>query len=106
MPKKHRLSRADFTALSARSRRISGGLFSLSIAPSPLGTKVACVVSKKVSPKAVVRNLVKRRARAILREALKNFDKPLLLSFHAKTAARDASYAEIDSDVRRLLSKV
>ena len=69
----------------------------------PAGTaRATVVVSKKVSNKAVDRNLIKRRARATLR-------KPPLpsrsLIFTAKKGARDASYQDIARDITDLVSR-
>ncbi|MBI5470501.1 ribonuclease P protein component [Candidatus Kaiserbacteria bacterium] len=112
MPRENSLKRADFLKMNAaRPRREYGAFFSLSIGPSAgggsaSGGKFAVVVSKKVSPKAVVRNLIKRRTRDALRHKLKNFDKPLLLAFHAKPAARDAAFDDIARDIHALLSRI
>src|SRR3990167_9710528 len=71
MPRKRSLARIDFLRhAGARTRRFHGALFSLSVTELPSGArgpKCACVVSKKVSPKAVERNLIKRRCREAVR---------------------------------------
>ena len=101
----HRLSSADFRRLRP-SRRLSGEFFSLSIASSEgRALKWACVVSKKVSARAVVRNRVKRLCRSALQPLLKNRSEPLALVFHAKRPAAEASFADIQRDVERLLLK-
>ncbi len=118
MPKKRRLSRAHFVALKG-ARRIHGTLFTLSVAPLPEADpplagavpagrqgKFACVVSKKVSAKAVDRNRIKRRCRESVRAFLSTFREPLALVFTAKRVAGDASSADIAEDVRKLLIRV
>ncbi len=110
MPRKHALSRSDFKHIAGgRFRREHGALFSLSVGPLPDPSarvpRVACVVSKKIAARAVTRNLVKRRCRAVARECIAGVREPLALAFYAKRGAADASYAEIKEDVGRLVKK-
>jgi ribonuclease P protein component len=99
-----RLSSADFRTFRP-ARRISGDFFTLSIAPEGAGPKWACVVSKKVSVKAPVRNLIKRRMRSILRIALGDFHEPLALVFQAKRGAEKATFAQMRGDLAKLLGR-
>ena len=103
MSKKDRLTRADFKSFRA-IRREHGTLFTLSIGPVTTKTKYACVVSKKVSLKATERNAVKRRCRAALSAALAKAPAPHTLIFHAKPAARSASFRMIAEEVGQLLA--
>ncbi len=104
MPKKQRLTGAQIRRLKTEKRLISS-LFSLSVSKNeaPLA-QIACVVSKKVSPKAVVRNTVKRRMRAALRSTTLPPHVSLVLT--AKKAAADASYADLREDVAHLVVKL
>src|SRR5580704_19483943 len=107
MPTKQRLSRKDFVDMSRKSvRRVSGALFSLSITPLSEGSaaRAAIVVSKKVSPKAAARNLLRRRSREVLRPLISRIGRSVALVFHAKAAARDASFAEIKTEIARLIA--
>lgn len=63
--------------------------------------RFAVVVGTKVSKKAVVRNLVKRRVRAILREKKSRFpsEYDYLISVRAKIVP---TYRELDRDLRKL----
>ena len=63
-----RLSRADFPTLYKRGRRASTQGLSLVYTPAP-EFKAAVVVGKKVAKSAGARNRLKRRWRALLREA-------------------------------------
>jgi ribonuclease P protein component len=102
MPRKNRLTRADFQAFSGKTPRIHGEFFSVSIGPARIA-KAAVVVSKKVSNKAVDRNLIKRRIRATLR----TLSLPSVsLIFTAKKGAHGAAYKDIASDIRSLLSRI
>lgn len=88
------------------ARRFSGTFFSLAVAPSRDGkTRFACVVSKKVSPKAVVRNTVKRRARAAANEAARGAS-PVTLVLTAKHPAASAGYSDIKADIGALFGRI
>ena len=99
-----RLSSADFRTLRP-SKRVQGTLFSLSIAVREAGAAWAVVVSKKVSRKAVARNLVKRRSRSVLARELKKFDEPRALILTAKRGAAEATFAETKKDIETLLDR-
>ena len=104
MPKKYRLSGEEIRKLSGK--RIHGTFFSLLVAPIQGDyAKRACVVSKKVSAKAVDRNSVKRRCRNALAKRMPNAKKPLALVFYAKREARDAKFSDIERDVGSLLAR-
>ncbi len=104
MPKKHRLSGAQIRRLKPEKRLISS-LFSLSVTKVEGETaQTACVVSKKVSPKAVVRNTVKRRMRAVLAGSPLPHNSSLILT--AKKPAADASFAEVRADIEALITKL
>lgn len=105
MKASHRLSTADFKTMRI-VRRVHGRFFSLAVAPHPHGPKWACVVSKKVSAKAVVRNRLKRRARAILAPLLKHADSRYAFVFHARRTAAGASFAEIRQDIEQLCAHI
>jgi ribonuclease P protein component len=108
MPKKNRLSRADLAAIKYPGQsRVHGRFFSLAVAliPGSDKQKVACVVSKKVSPRAVVRNALKRRCREVARAVLKEAHEPAALVFQAKREAAGASFEEIEKDIRGLFER-
>ncbi len=103
MPRKHRLTRADLASLP-QPRRTHGEFLSLSISEGPFTEpRFACVVSKKVSLRAVDRNRVKRRVRASLAPIIPLITEPRAFVLVAKAKSRDATYQEIDQDVRRVI---
>lgn len=101
MPKKNRLTRADFQSLS-RAKRTSGDLFSLTYAPLADGEpRYGFVVSKKVALKAHDRNLIKRRCRMIIRSSGVKMSGKFI--FTAKKGALAAKFSEIKKEVERLM---
>jgi len=109
MPKKYRLSRADFLRLPrSKARRVHGTYFSLTIYPllGAQGPKMACVVSKKVAARATDRNKVERRCRGVMRPQMVDIKKPCALVFLAKREVVDASYAQISRDIGALITRI
>jgi ribonuclease P protein component len=105
MPKKYRLSGEEIRKLSGK--RMHGTFFSFLVAPiAGSSAKCACVVSKKVSAKAVDRNKVKRRCRSVLAKRMPNLKKPLALVLYAKREAKDAEFSKIERDIDVLFSKL
>ncbi|MDO8576346.1 MAG: ribonuclease P protein component [bacterium] len=107
MPKKYRLSRADFIRLPKAARRVHGAYFSLTVTSSPLfgGPRVACVVSKKISARSVDRNRIERICRESLRPELARLKEPAALIFFAKREAVSATFGEIQRDILKLLER-
>lgn len=97
-----RLTRADFSKVGAKRREI-GRFFTLTASPVQDGTKFACIVSKKTTPKAHDRNLIRRRARAAFRELAPK--KTALYIFAAKKNVNAAAYNEIRADIASLILK-
>ena len=109
MPKKQRITRADFIQLGkTSSKRYAGTYFTLTAShiSDDSNIKMACVVSKKVSKSAVVRNRIRRQCREIVRPILPRVSKPISLVFYAKKDAIQASFVGLEMDVRTLLSRV
>ena len=106
MPKKYRLLRADFQNMR-RFQRIIGEYFSLSYGELPNRTSpgATCVVSSKTAARAVDRNKIKRRCRAVLSEYVKGSSRPTVV-LDAKKGAVKAAYADIKKDIENLLSKI
>ncbi|OGG57946.1 ribonuclease P protein component [Candidatus Kaiserbacteria bacterium RIFCSPHIGHO2_01_FULL_55_17] len=88
--------------------RVSGALFALSVSPllKAQGPKFTCVVPKKVAPKAVQRNLIKRRCRAAVRTHIRRVTTPTALIFRARKGILGAPYADIDKDIRTLVDRL
>lgn len=88
-------------------RRVHGEYFSLSYGdlsgrPFP---GAACVVSAKAASRAVDRNKIKRRCRAVLSQYIQKHPRPTVV-LHAKKGAAKASFEDLKKDVENLLSKI
>lgn len=68
-------------------------------------TRFGFVVSKKVSKKAVIRNKVKRRIRAGVKEFLPQIKQGLDIVFFSKQAVKNKEFGEIKQDIWQLLKK-
>ena len=105
MPKKNRLTGAEIRSVRS-PRRLHGGFFSVSISASRTGNaQFACVVSKKVAMKAVTRNLIRRRCRAVLEKSARSTP-PGVYMFLAKKDAAKATYSELAHDIETLLRNI
>jgi ribonuclease P protein component len=100
------LQPGQFKACFGGPQRLSGRMFRLHLAPSPeSGARLGLAVSRKVSPRAVVRNRIKRVARETFRLAragLPAVDVVLL----AKREAATASSAELHAELSLLWRKL
>lgn len=104
MPSPHRLSRLDFNHFKVE-RRLSGAFLSLGVGvvSQRIRGGFACVVSKKVARKAVDRNRIKRRVRAIMREV--TLSGPLVVIVYAKPGASHATMQDLREDIMALLGR-
>jgi ribonuclease P protein component len=100
------LTPRDFAALRGRSRRVGGACFAAEIAPNDAGgARLGLAVSRKVSPRAVQRNRIKRIARDSFRRhrALLPACDVLLV---ARSAAASADNAALHAELARLWQAV
>jgi len=104
MPALHRLTRQLFPRTVRR--RVSGTYLSIAMAPMNGLTepKFTCVVSKKVSPKAVERNRLKRRCREAFRPLLRDLP-PVAFIIYPKRVALDVPFAELSREMATLVGK-
>jgi ribonuclease P protein component len=111
MPKKQRITRADFSSLTEKRPQRSFGLYwTLSTSPLPSSTQstlpcFACVVSKKVAAHAVDRNRIKRHCREIFRTVPEAKLATSSYIFYAKKEARDATHSQHLADITRLIEQ-
>jgi len=104
LSKKFRLTkRGSFSYVYRKGKGTSTKSIKMLFVPSN-ATKIGFSVSNKIG-KAVVRNLVKRRLRAILRENLHLIRAKGQIIFVAKEGIEDVEYGEIRRDVKYLIGK-
>lgn len=104
LPRERRLRAGrDWDALFKRGFSLSGPLISLRIAPTPGQRRVGFSVGKKVGP-AVVRNLVKRRLRAIAAEWWNSLPEAEI-GVLARPMAAMVGHAELDAAFRELAAR-
>lgn len=104
MPKKTRLTGSEIRRLKPE-KRLNSSLFSLSYTGGTGAGKAACVVSKKVSAKATIRNTIKRRMRAALRDVAP-LPRDVSLVLAAKRSTVDVAYAELRADLAELVGRI
>lgn len=108
LSKAHRLTTArDFARLATKGRSIFGPFFTMRVREIKDKTpKVAFITSTKVFKRAVDRNRIKRRLRAIVRELFAEIPKEIHLLLVVKPEALKAEQAPLVAEVRRMLGKV
>lgn len=68
-------------------------------------SRLAVVVSKKISNRAVVRNLIKRRTKAVFSEGIKNLSGYDIVVFPTKQVEK-AYFEDLKEDARQCLKKL
>jgi ribonuclease P protein component len=110
LPKAHRLhGDAAFKALARQGRPFFGRSLTVRVVPQGADrsnpTKVAFVVSTKVSKKATERNLLKRRLREIVRPSLPRLKSGLHVLVITKQQATRLTYGELQQEVEDVFAK-
>lgn len=107
LPKKRRISRAEFSDLLSNSKRFNSPslTFYLSKILNEGGvSKFAFSVSKKVSNKAVVRNKLRRRGYSVIRKYIKQIKPNYYCFFVFKKGADSIKFASLEKEIFELLS--
>lgn len=107
LPQGERLrNREDFALLREQGTRYSQRSLSLIVLKESSDRRLAgYIVSKRISKKATIRNLVKRRIRACLEKQFESVLPGCLLLFIARPQAATTEFQELDRQVQSLLSK-
>ncbi len=103
----HRLRKsADIERLFKSGRSLLSPVFSLKMARNSLGiTRVAIIVGTKVHKRAVRRNLVKRRMRAVMAELLPQLKPGIDLAISARSQALGLELPRMKEELFFLLKK-
>jgi len=100
-------ARREYDAVFKRGRSLSGGALLLRWIPNNLThSRVGIVVSNKISKRAVVRNLIRRRTREAVRTLMPTLAVNADIVLVARPSAVTATYAEILHEVSVLFGKV
>lgn len=67
---------------------------------------VACVVSRKISNKATVRNRIRRRVYGVLKDILPRIGATIAIVVYPMRGAQGSSYEETREDINRLMRNV
>ncbi len=106
-PERLKTSRDIITVLRTGSRRSSSRV-AVSVLPhrrsQEVPHRIAVIVDKKLSKKAVVRNLVRRRIRAILHDASLPQGYDIIVRTNPQAAT--ATYSELCTEITGLLSSL
>ena len=106
LPKSRRLVRNDFAKRALKSVPFAfGSIKVLDGPPEPGGPRAAVVVSKKVLPRAVSRNALRRRVYAILREKSRAGATAHALIVYPNKKAAAAPFAELALELERALAR-
>lgn len=103
LPRKKRIPRELFRAILKSGRRFDSKFFSLLITPSETA-RVAVSVSKKVSKKTVVRNKIRRRTYAAVRDLIPALPNKLFLLI-AKRNTDKLKGKDLQRELAELLMK-
>lgn len=107
LPRHERLRhQRDFDELRERGRSYHQPLLRLTVLKEDSSRQLAgFIVSKRISKKAVERNLIKRRLRAAYRSLKQEVPPGCLLLFVARPATLEVSYADLQKQMRSLIEK-
>lgn len=96
----------DFARIYQRGRSFSTPYLWLKILPNQLeDNRFGIVVSRKVSKKAVTRNLIKRRLRAMIKQYLPSLKSGYDVILTARYSILGKSYREIENNLRNLFQR-
>jgi ribonuclease P protein component len=104
LPKTYRLKHwRDFKAVYSRGKRFRGQHLAIIVLPeSPSIQQIGISISRKVSKKAVVRNLIKRRIRHACRELLPQLSSGWNIIIAVRYSATECEYEDFLRELKRL----
>lgn len=112
LPRRYRLTRAEFNLVRQNGQLVPGQLFALLVSnpsnssnPSNL-IKAGLIVSTRLSKKAVVRNQLKRHLRAALQTVLPLVKKPVHFVVLPNHRALSASVSDVEVELKLSLNNV
>jgi ribonuclease P protein component len=99
-------SQNDFNRVFKQGKRAFSGYFRVFYCPNNLNnSRLAVVVSNKVSKKATARNLLKRQVREILRKKIAKFRYNLDIIINILPTSPGLSYKKLEQELAELFKK-
>lgn len=108
LPQQRRVKKKNFSFLIKNSKSFSFTNFNFKVNFSNNNKPAcfSCVVSSKDYSKAVDRNLIKRRCRAIIKEYLPSFKNGYTCLIYFKKGILNVKYSEMKKEMFNALSKI
>lgn len=108
LPKEYRLRQEkDIKTLFACGKSVFDVVLGVKYRRNNLSvSRFAVVVGAKISKRAVVRNLIRRRLRAVLEKYLENLRPGFDVIILVKEGVKKSSYANLESELLRLLERI
>ena len=99
-------SERDYARLFAKGKNVNGKGVGMKFLRLPVGSgvRIGFVVSTKVSKRANVRNLIKRRMRVAVKPYLPTLT-DIDIAFMARSESKDMTYAQIVDSMKAVLEK-
>jgi ribonuclease P protein component len=105
--KKYRLTkRNDFQAVFKKGRKSFGNFFSIRYKENGLDySRIAVVVSAKVSKRAITRNLIKRRVRVVVKPLMSEFSKNFDIIINVMSPTLNIDFNNLQKELNNFLKK-
>ncbi len=104
LTRQQRIAKNLFPLLK-KNKVYEGEVFSLRVTFLEAGgPKAVCIVSKKIAPRANVRNKVKRQVYSILFPILKGSNKAVAVQIFPKKIILTKKYSETECDLKKILA--
>lgn len=109
LPKRRRIQRSEFISILSKGNRYNSPHFLLYLVKNQenkpfFDSKIAFSVSKKVCPKAVDRNRLRRKGYSIISKNLKYTGQNLLFLFVFKKGSASLPSDQLEKEIHTLLS--
>jgi ribonuclease P protein component len=107
LPKKNILRKnLDFRENKEKGKKIKSGSLVLSYSKNKLEySRVAIVISQKISKKAVVRNKIRRRMKALIAQELSRIIAGYDLIFFVRSGIIKEEFQKIENNINNILKK-
>lgn len=103
LSRKQRISRTEFPSRTRQGIRVFSESATGTLYQGSLTTKVSIVVSKKIAPRAVDRNALKRRFYDATQPLLKTLTQPLVIVLYPKKEVLGMSLQKTHQEIKSLL---